>query len=270
MVDGLRIDHPDGLADPAGYLERLAERGVERIWVEKIIEPGELLPDWPVEGTAGYVIRAPRPGSITPPAEEPLDGAVRGADRETRPFEDLGAEAKLEEARTTSSPRWTACGRCSTSPRWPRRSPRCRSTAPTWSPTEAENDPHDVEAVEEAGLPERVREALVAPADSDEEAFAVRFQQTTGAVMAKGVEDTALYRYTRLVALRRGGRRPGPLSISPPGCTRPTRSARSASRGACWPPRRTTPSARATCGRASARCRGWPASGASGCCAGVR
>src|SRR5262249_48302311 len=49
-----RIDHPDGLADPRGYLERLRDAGVERIWVEKILEPGERLRDWPVEGTTGY------------------------------------------------------------------------------------------------------------------------------------------------------------------------------------------------------------------------
>ena len=48
------IDHPDGLADPRGYLERLRASGVERIWVEKILEPGERLRDWPVEGTTGY------------------------------------------------------------------------------------------------------------------------------------------------------------------------------------------------------------------------
>ena len=45
LVDGLRIDHPDGLADPAGYLERLRDGGVEHVWVEKILDPGEQLRD---------------------------------------------------------------------------------------------------------------------------------------------------------------------------------------------------------------------------------
>src|SRR5919106_943371 len=54
LVDGLRIDHPDGLADPAGYLRRLCAEGVDRVWVEKILDPGESLRDWPVEGTVGY------------------------------------------------------------------------------------------------------------------------------------------------------------------------------------------------------------------------
>jgi (1->4)-alpha-D-glucan 1-alpha-D-glucosylmutase len=53
LVDGLRIDHPDGLANPRRYLERLSEAGVEHVWVVKILEPGERLRDWPVEGTTG-------------------------------------------------------------------------------------------------------------------------------------------------------------------------------------------------------------------------
>ncbi len=55
-IDGLRIDHPDGLTDPAGYLERLASRtGGAWTVVEKILEAGELLPaTWPVAGTTGY------------------------------------------------------------------------------------------------------------------------------------------------------------------------------------------------------------------------
>ena len=55
-LDGLRVDHPDGLRDPAQYFERLRQAAPES-WtvVEKIIEPGESLPDdWPVAGTTGY------------------------------------------------------------------------------------------------------------------------------------------------------------------------------------------------------------------------
>src|SRR5690606_41994835 len=57
MVDGLRIDHLDGLADPSGYLRRLREAvGPDvPIWVEKIVARGERLPeDWPIQGTTGY------------------------------------------------------------------------------------------------------------------------------------------------------------------------------------------------------------------------
>ena len=56
LVDGLRIDHPDGLADPRGYLARLAPAtGGAWVVVEKILEAGETLPaDWACAGTTGY------------------------------------------------------------------------------------------------------------------------------------------------------------------------------------------------------------------------
>ena len=56
LVDGLRIDHPDGLRDPKGYLDDLAElTGGPYVLVEKILEHGELLPaSWATAGTTGY------------------------------------------------------------------------------------------------------------------------------------------------------------------------------------------------------------------------
>jgi len=57
VVEGLRVDHPDGLADPAGYLRRLRDRDARHVWVEKILScshPPEEVRDWPVEGTVGY------------------------------------------------------------------------------------------------------------------------------------------------------------------------------------------------------------------------
>ena len=56
VLDGIRVDHPDGLYDPTAYLKRL-RAGARRAWivVEKILMPGEELPqDWPVDGTTGY------------------------------------------------------------------------------------------------------------------------------------------------------------------------------------------------------------------------
>ena len=56
LVEGFRIDHPDGLADPEGYLRRLRSRvrPGTAIWVEKILEGDELLPGWACDGTTGY------------------------------------------------------------------------------------------------------------------------------------------------------------------------------------------------------------------------
>ena len=71
-VDGLRIDHPDGLADPKGYLDRLAEASGDR-WtvVEKILEPGEDLPEsWRTAGTTGYDALAEVDDVLVDPAGE--------------------------------------------------------------------------------------------------------------------------------------------------------------------------------------------------------
>jgi len=54
-VQGLRIDHPDGLYDPSQYFERLREKNPAFIWVEKILDFGEVLPEkWEIDGTVGY------------------------------------------------------------------------------------------------------------------------------------------------------------------------------------------------------------------------
>jgi len=78
LVDGLRIDHPDGLADPGAYLERLRERGVELVWVEKILETGEQLRDWPVQGTTGYEFANDVTALfVDPRGEQPLSDLYR-------------------------------------------------------------------------------------------------------------------------------------------------------------------------------------------------
>ena len=90
LVAGLRIDHPDGLAKPARYLERLRESGVDHVWIEKILEPGERLRDWPIEGTTGYEFLNDVTALFVDPAgEEPLTRLYRELTGERRPFADL-------------------------------------------------------------------------------------------------------------------------------------------------------------------------------------
>ncbi|MHB1243203.1 MAG: alpha-amylase family glycosyl hydrolase, partial [Gaiellaceae bacterium] len=103
VVDGVRVDHPDGLANPRRYLERLRESGIERVWVEKILEPGERLrADWPVEGTTGYeFLNDATALFVDPAAEEPLTALYAEVTGERRPFAAVAGEAKLEQARTT-------------------------------------------------------------------------------------------------------------------------------------------------------------------------
>ena len=81
LIDGLRVDHPDGLADPAGYLRRLASAtGDAWVVVEKILARGEQLPDWSCAGTTGY--------DAAQPGQRPVRGPGRGraADRRIRPL----------------------------------------------------------------------------------------------------------------------------------------------------------------------------------------
>ena len=83
----MRVDHPDGLADPAEYFERLAEAGVEHVWAEKILEPGEELRDWPVEGTTGYeFLNDVMALCVNRDAEAALTGALRGVHRRHAPL----------------------------------------------------------------------------------------------------------------------------------------------------------------------------------------
>ena len=213
VVDGLRIDHPDGLADPGGYLDRLAERGVRHVWVEKILEPGEELPDWPVEGTTGYEFMADATGLfVDPEGEGPLTELYAEVTGERRSFAEVAEEAKRQEAGTTFTPEVERLQGLLDEPVGADEVIEAVASLPVYrtyvDPESGEVDPHDEEALEEAHLPEPVLEALT----SDEPAtgaFTTRFQQTTGAVMAKGVEDTALYRYARLLALNEVGSDPG-------------------------------------------------------------
>ncbi len=204
LVDGLRVDHPDGLADPAGYLERLRDAGVEHVWVEKILDPGEQLRDWPVEGTVGYEFLNDVCALFVDPAgEAALTELWSELCGDARPFGEWAAEAKLWQARTTFAPDVD----------WLRR---------LWEGVEGLEEalaalpvyrtyirglpaPEDLHVLAEAGLVEWLAQAP--------RPFLARFQQLTPPIMAKGVEDTAFYRYARLLALCDVGGDPSRWSI---------------------------------------------------------
>lgn len=87
VVDGLRVDHPDGLADPDTYLQRLHEATGGR-WtvVEKILADGEQLPaSWPMAGTTGYDALRHIDGLFTDPAGFGNSSASTGGSRPRRP-----------------------------------------------------------------------------------------------------------------------------------------------------------------------------------------
>jgi (1->4)-alpha-D-glucan 1-alpha-D-glucosylmutase len=211
LVDGLRIDHPDGLADPRGYLERLRARGVAHAWVEKILEPGEQLRDWPVEGTTGYEFANDVTALfVDPRGEEPLTRWYQSSTGETRSFDELAAAAKLELARTDFQREFEKLRRCSSLGHLELAASSLdvyRTYVEPWSGRVEDADRDALSSVEDG-----LRRILLLEERGHDE-FVTRFQQTTGPVMAKGVEDTAFYRYLRLTALNEVGGNPGRFSL---------------------------------------------------------
>jgi (1->4)-alpha-D-glucan 1-alpha-D-glucosylmutase len=205
VIDGLRIDHPDGLADPAGYLERLAERGASRVWVEKILHPGEKLRDWPVSGTVGYEFLNDVQGLFVDPAgEETLTTLLHELTGEARSFEEVALEAQLEQARGTFSREVQRLARLHD----PGDLEQALARLPVYRTyvRDGEFHPDDRHALEVAGRPDLF--------DGAPQEFVSRFQQTSPPVTAKGIEDTAFYRYLRLLALNDVGGDPGRWGIS--------------------------------------------------------
>jgi (1->4)-alpha-D-glucan 1-alpha-D-glucosylmutase len=217
-VDGLRIDHPDGLADPKGYLERLAEASGGR-WtvVEKILEPGEDLPEsWATAGTTGYDALSEVDQVLVDPAGEaqltaldtelagaPVDYAelVHGTKREVtdgilgsevaRLVRVIGDLPGVEPARQTEA--------------------RAELLASfevyrSYLPDGREHLDATVAAVRERrpDLSAALDGLHPVLASAGTEA-ATRFEQTSGPVMAKGVEDSAYYRWARFVMLNEVG-----------------------------------------------------------------
>jgi (1->4)-alpha-D-glucan 1-alpha-D-glucosylmutase len=215
-IDGLRIDHPDGLADPAGYLERLRSEGVEHAWVEKILDPGEKLrADWPVDGTVGYEFLNDAAALFVDPAGEAvLDALWHELAGDERPFADWAYEAKLAQASGVFRPDVE---------RLAREAPgvegldEALSSLPVYrtyvDPSAGAVADEDREAIAEAQIPDPLASMLTLDAPAPP-AFVTRFQQTSPPVMAKGVEDTAFYRYARLVALNEVGGDPSRFGIS--------------------------------------------------------
>jgi (1->4)-alpha-D-glucan 1-alpha-D-glucosylmutase len=247
-VDGFRIDHPDGLADPGGYLERLADAtGDAWVVVEKILEGDERLPDsWRCAGTTGYdaLLRVQqvltssaglgaldRLWADAAPDRVSLDEVVTEAKRlvvdDVQAAEvdrlmrlarrvlvdvDLAAVRRALEALLVAMDRYRAYV-------VPGRGLDPEQAAVVDSAAErarARLAPSDSEALDVVVSLVLGRELASVQLDSGALAddFRVRFQQTCGPVMAKGIEDTAYYRWFRLAGANEVGGHPDHLSIS--------------------------------------------------------
>ncbi len=261
LADGLRVDHPDGLVDPGAYLDRLSaalrDAGGESagyVLVEKILEHGEALPSWwKTAGTTGYDALAEVDRVLTDPAGE---AALDALDARLRTDSGLPASTGWHDLIHDTKRRIADTIQVSEIRRIVRGLPaalREEFTAEDLQDALAEilacfpvyrsylpaGRSHLDAAVGEAEerRPELgdVIEALVpALTDTDLE-IAWRFQQTTGPVMAKGVEDTAFYRYTRLGSLTEVGGDPAQFSLDVGGF-----HAAQVRRQASWPTAMTT------------------------------
>jgi (1->4)-alpha-D-glucan 1-alpha-D-glucosylmutase len=214
VIAGVRVDHPDGLADPAEYFKRLAEAGVEHVWAEKILEPGEELRDWPIEGTTGYeFLNDVLALCVNRDAEQPLTELYETFTGDTRRYEDIAALSKLEVAVNTFEPELRRLHQEVATENLPLALASFHVYRTYIQPYKGIVEEADRDEIGRASVSEELRRLLFLQEPGHED-FVVRFQQVTGPVMAKGVEDTAFYRYFRLAALNEVGGNPGRFGMS--------------------------------------------------------
>jgi (1->4)-alpha-D-glucan 1-alpha-D-glucosylmutase len=239
VLDGVRVDHPDGLRDPKQYFERLRDRAPEA-WIvgEKILEPGEWLrEDWPIQGTSGYDFMNQVLGVLVQP-----EGLQRLGEHYTAftgddaAFPTVAHDKKIvvtQEALGSDVNRLASlfvdiCERNRDQRDFTRAEIRrvireiasCFGIYRTYVvPERGEINDEDRLRIERAttcakdnrtdidsGLFDFMRDVLTLKVTGKiEEEFVYRFQQFTSPVMAKGVEDTAFYCSNRLIAMNEVG-----------------------------------------------------------------
>ncbi|MGH2732195.1 MAG: malto-oligosyltrehalose synthase, partial [Actinomycetota bacterium] len=236
LLDGVRIDHPDGLRRPAEYFARLRAAAPDA-WIvaEKILEPGESLPrSWPIDGTTGYdFLTALGALFVDPQGAEPLDDLYGEVTGEPTDYGAVVYEAKRQILRCLLASDLNRLTQrfvevCEGRRRY--RDFTRHQLRETLAEVMASLDVYRTYVGEdgssEAGERDRIETATAAARarrqDLDPELFALlqrillgdralngtaevelraRFQQLAGSVMAKGVEDAAFYRYLRMAAL---------------------------------------------------------------------
>jgi (1->4)-alpha-D-glucan 1-alpha-D-glucosylmutase len=248
VLDGVRVDHPDGLRDPLEYFERLRERA-PHAWIvgEKILEPGEFLPEsWPIQGTSGYdFLRAAMNVLVRPEGMTELSAVYADFVGGTPSFGEIAHDKKVavaQEALGSDVNRLTSlfveiCESNRDQRDYTRAEIRraVREMAACFRvyrsyvmPDRKEISKADCLAITEAaecakghrqdiysGLFDFMRDVLTLRVTGRRETeFVQLFQQFTGPVMAKGVEDTAFYCFNRQIGMNEVGCDPSSEGLS--------------------------------------------------------
>ena len=222
LVDGLRVDHPDGVADPGGYLDRLAAAtGGAYVLVEKILESGELLPPfWATAGTTGYDALGDLDRVLVDPAGrrelDRLDASLRRGSPLV--WTDLIHDTKRGIADGILQSEVRRLVRDLGAPGTEDAVAELLACFPVYRSYLPYGQEHLDAAASDAvtrrpDLGPTILELAAVLSDPAHPA-AIRFQQTTGMVMAKGVEDTAFYRVSRLASLTEVGGDPAEFSVT--------------------------------------------------------
>jgi len=248
VLDGVRIDHPDGLRDPMEYFKRLRKQA-PNAWVigEKFLEPGEFLrEEWPIQGTSGYDFLNVVAGVLVAPEGMMELASIYGEfSGQPTDFHAIAHEKKIsvsQEALGSDVNRLTSifveiCEENRDRRDYTRAEVRraIREVAACFSiyrtyvvPDREEITDEDREYITQAtecakearqdidgGLFDFLRDVLTMVVKGKlESEFLLRFQQFTGPVMAKGVEDTAFYCFNRLTGMNEVGSDPGRNGLS--------------------------------------------------------
>ena len=212
-VGGLRVDHPDGVADPADYFSRLRDLAGEETWLlgEKILEPGEKLPDWPIEGTTGYdALREVEHAFIDTAKADAFDDLYRRYATDQRTFTEHVGDAKRRAATELLAAERArmlrVLGRDDAATADALAELAVAMPVYRTYPGDTTAPLDQAAASVTASHPELADAvATLRPALSADPEMSRRFGQYSGAVMAKGVEDTTFYRWSRFIGLNEVG-----------------------------------------------------------------
>ena len=277
VIAGVRLDHTDGLYDPAGYFEMLQRKAAEvlnlpyqpgdtplYVLAEKILEPGEHLPNWPIYGTTGYDFLAQLGGVFVESAsEDEISSIYRRFTGNRQSYGEILHDTKQLIQRVSLAAEVNVLSEqleqlAEADLRWRDFTlsnlrevlreviaafpvyrtyirPSGRESGDNAKIAHAIRDARKLNRDLDASLFDFVQAVLTldAPNEAVREQyadFAFKFQQLTGPVTAKGAEDTAFYRYGRLLCLNEVGGDPAIFGTAPR-----TFHAQARERGEKWP-----------------------------------